>query len=211
MDQILEKLFESVPKVRLLRLFMHNQDRYFTFREIVERTQVKPSAARSALSKLVKITLVREKKIIVKSEGQKAALSPKKKKPEKQRKINAFIVNPDFWFLTELRDLVIKSSVASRKRLTRQVKTLGKVKLAAISGIFLNNDRSRTDLLIVGDDIGKRKVENLLIQLESELGKSISYTLMDTDEFKYRMNMYDRFLRDVFEFPHEKLINAILK
>ena len=48
---------------------------------------------------------------------------------------------------------------------------------------------------------------NFLIRTESELGKSVQHTLMDTEEFRYRLDMYDRFLRDILEYPHEKLIN----
>ena len=208
MEQLLEKLFESVPKVRLLRLFIQNPEAHFTFYDIVERTNTNPSATKKELAKLTKLTLVKEKNAVVREE--KINKQRKKKSSPPPKKIIVFSLNPDFWCLEELKDLVIKSSVASRKRLLRQVKALGKVKLAVISGMFLNNDNARTDLLLVGDDIGKRKLQNFLLQVESELGKSLSYTLMDTDEFKYRMNMYDRFLRDILEYPHEKLINKIL-
>ena len=69
----------------------------------------------------------------------------------------------------------------------------------------------KTDFLYtaLGDDISKRKLDNFLSNVESELGKTVSYTLMETDEFKYRMGMFDRFLRDIFEYPHEKLLNKL--
>ena len=208
MDQLLEKLFESIPKVRLLRLFMQNPDTQFTFPQIVDRTRVSPTSTRSELGKLERIRLIKEKESTIRLDPLKHPFS-KKKNPIRTKSIMTYFVNPDFPFLSELRDLVIKSSVASRKRLVSQIKALGRVKLAVISGVFINNDRARTDLLIVGDDIGRKRVENFLAQVESELGKSVSYTLMDLDEFKYRMNMYDRFLRDILEFPHEKLINKV--
>ena len=83
------------------------------------------------------------------------------------------------------------------------------VKLAVLAGVFLNHENSRTDLLIVGDDITKRKLDRFLLYIESELGRSIQYTLMDMDEFKYRMGMYDRFLRDILEYPHTTIIDRI--
>ena len=92
-------------------------------------------------------------------------------------------------------------------KLTRQMKSLGKVKLAVISGIFLSLENSRTDLLIVADGLQKSKLNRFLADLESELGKPIQHTIMETDEFQYRMDMYDRFLRDILEYPHEKVIN----
>ena len=131
------------------------------------------------------------------------------KRGARYKKAVIFQVNSDFPLLSELHDLVIKSSVASRKKLLQQIKSLGRVKLAVLSGVFINSDNARTDLLIVGDDIKKSKLENFLARTESELGKSVHHTLMDTDEFRYRLDMYDRFLRDILEYPHEKLINRL--
>ena len=114
--------------------------------------------------------------------------------------------------LPELRDLVSKASVITHGGLLRQIRGLGNVKLCVISGIFLNSngsDNSRTDLLLVGDRIKKGKLDNFLAGIESGLGKTLRYTLMDTEEFKYRLDMYDRFLRDILEYPHEKLINKL--
>ena len=200
MDQILEKLFESVPKVRLLRLFMHNPDEYLTVPDIVRRAQVRSFSVRRELNKLALAGIVKGKNIKIAVPGKRKAL---------YKKTKVFQVNKDFPLLSELRDLVVKSSVASRKRLLSQVKSLGRVRLAVLSGVFVNSENARTDLLLVGDDIRKGRLESFLARTESELGKSIQHTLMDTEEFRYRLGMYDRFLRDILEYPHEKLINRL--
>ena len=84
---------------------------------------------------------------------------------------------------------------------------MGKVKLAVISGVFIQSENSRTDLLIVADGIQKRKLDRFLAKTESEIGRTIHHTVMETEEFQYRMDMYDRFLRDILEYPHQKIIN----
>ena len=200
MDQLLEKLFESVSKVRIMRLFVQNPQNDFTLSNVSDRTKVKRKSAQNELIKLINVGLIR-KRIITN-------LNQKDQK-KKARKVIGYGINTNFPLLQELHDLIIRSSTASRKRLFTQVKRLGKVKLVVLSGIFLNTERSRTDILIVGDDVSKRKLENFLSTIESELGKTVSYTLMETDEFKYRMGMFDRFLRDIFEYPHEKLLNKL--
>ena len=200
MDQILEKIFESVPKVRILRLFMHNPEESYLLQDIAKRTQVRIPAARKELGKLIAAGVVKQK-------TAKIALPRKRKITYKKEKV--FQVNADFPLLSELRDLVVKSSVASRKNILRQIKGIGRVKLAVLSGVFINSDTARTDLLIVGDDIKKGRLESFLARTESELGKSVQHTLMDTEEFRYRLDMYDRFLRDILEYPHEKLINRL--
>ena len=203
MEQLMEKLFESTSKVRVMRLFIQNPETSFTFPKILQRTQIKKSSAKKELIKLTKIGLIETKIATIKKEE-----SPNGVK-EKSKKMQVYHLNQQFPLLNELHALMVKSSTTSRKKILNQIKKLGKVKLAILSGIFINSDRSRTDLLIVGDDISKKRLENFLVEVESELGKTLSYTVMDTDEFRYRMNMLDRFLRDIFEYPHEKLINKM--
>lgn len=211
MDNILEKLFESTPKIRVLRLLMQNSDQQFSLEQISSRAQVKPGQCRKELDKLLKIKLAKTKIVITKEKIVKKGKNKKKnlKYIIKTRKTQVFWVNREFEIYRELRELIAKSSVASHSRILKQLKKIGRVKLAILSGVLINHENSRTDILIVGDDITKRKLENFLANTESELGKSIQYTLMETDEFKYRLGMYDRFLRDILEYPHEKLINKL--
>lgn len=211
MEQFLEKLFESVPKARILRLFMQNQDRCFTLEEIIKRGGIKSGQTRKELLKFLRLGLLKKNTEVRREEIQKKSRS--KNKPRKivikTKRVRVFCTNPDFFVLRELQNMVVTSSVASRKKLFRQIKGLGNIKLAVISGVFINSDRARTDLLIVGDNIKKGKLERFLSQIESEIGKSLRYTTMNKSEFIYRLDMYDRFLRDILEYPHEKLINKV--
>ena len=148
-------------------------------------------------------------------------MSPAKKKKKRTRKKPAaraqrfsgkkYILTPDFEFLYELQDLILKSSPAQRDRMVRNINRLGRIKLAVISGIFLNKEQTEVgaDLLIVGDDIDRRKLKNFLINLEAEIGKEISFAMMDKEEFNYRLAMFDRFTRTMIEGPHDKLINKL--
>lgn len=88
---------------------------------------------------------------------------------------------------------------------------LGRVKLAVVSGVFLNEpDQPETsDLFIVGDDIDRQKLNRFLKYMEASMGKEIKFTLMDKDEFKYRHGMFDRFIRVLLEGPHEKLVDRL--
>ena len=73
----------------------------------------------------------------------------------------------------------------------------------------LNLDNSHADLLVVGDKIKSAKFDRFLKELEAEVGREINCALMTTKEFYYRYNMYDRFVRDILDFKHEKLINKL--
>lgn len=186
--EILEQLFDSPIKVKLLKLFFRNPEESFRLKEIVKRVKGDARVCRRQIKKLENINL----------------LSSRAKKG-----VKSYFVNPDFDFYKELKTLVLKSSPASRKKMLSRLRGLGMIKLALISGIFLNLENSRVDLLIVGDRIEKKKITNFLRDLEAEVGKEIDYVVFSTDDFNYRHDMFDRFLQDILEKPHEKLINKL--
>jgi hypothetical protein len=86
---------------------------------------------------------------------------------------------------------------------------MGKVKLFIASGIFLRDPDRTMDVMIVGDQLNRGIIDRNVKELESEIGKELRYAVFGTDEFMYRLNMYDKLLRDVLDYPHEKLINKI--
>ncbi|TSC69264.1 MAG: hypothetical protein G01um101466_106 [Parcubacteria group bacterium Gr01-1014_66] len=183
-----------------MRLFIQNGEALFALSDIVSRTQVSRESTHRELSKLLQVGLIKKKQVATDSKQGKRTATKKQER---------YILNPQFPVLEELRNLITRATTTSRKSILVHLKKIGKVKLAVLSGIFLSSERSRTDLLIIGDDLNKKRLDRFLGYIESELGKTITYTLMDTDEFKYRMQMFDRFLRDILEYPHEKLINKL--
>jgi len=186
--EILEQLFDSLVKVRLLKLFLRNPNDFFELSEIVKRIKSSAPACRSQINKLESISLIKSK--------------IKNKKKE-------YSINRDFDFYNELKTLVLKSSPASKKKILKRLKDLGRINLAILSGIFVNAENSRIDLLVVGDAIKQAKLSSFFNDLEAEIGKEIDYVLLSTKDFKYRYEMFDRFILDVLEKPHEKLINKL--
>ncbi len=126
-----------------------------------------------------------------------------------------YTLNPSFEFFTELRSLMLKSSPQEKEKMTQRVSSLGRVRLALISGIFLNDPDTASqyetpaDLFIVGDDIDRKRLRTFLVNLEAEVGSEVKLTIMDKEEFMYRYNMFDRFVRVLLEGPHEKIINKL--
>lgn len=117
--------------------------------------------------------------------------------------------NRDFIFYPELRSLVVKSNTLPECRSLHRIKGLGKVKLALISGVFLNYPKGRADLLIVGDELSRAKLKHLLESLEAEVGKEINYSVMNSEEFKYRTDMLDKFVMEFLESPYDEIICRI--
>lgn len=186
--EILEQLFDSPVKVRLLKLFLRNPAELFRLKDVSKRTKSDIRSCRQQVKKLENINLVNSK-----AKGR----------------IKVYFVNSGFDFYNELKTLVLKSSPASKDKLLQRLKSLGRIKLAVLSGVFINLDNSRVDLLVVGDGIKSKKLSGFLRDLEAEVGKEIDYVVFPTKDFTYRYDMFDRFIRDVLEKPHEKIINKL--
>lgn len=188
MSEILENLFGSKEKARLLRFFLQNPEPVFEFEEIISKNMIKSSRARAELNNLAKIRFV-----LKKSRGGKTA----------------YQLNQAFNFYPELKNLIAKSNVYPQCKSLARVGKLGNIKLAVISGVFINYAKSKADMIIVGDAVSKARLKNLMASLEAEIGREINFVLMTMDEFKYRLNMLDKFVLEFLEDPHEEVINKI--
>jgi len=184
----LEVLFDSPIRARILKMFLYAPERDFEIKIISKILNVKTALINKHLKTLSEIKFLKTKTI----GGKKF-----------------FRVNSGFNSYNELKELILRINPASKEKIIRQIISLGKIKLAVISGVFMNFENARADLMVVGDKIKLNKFNKFLRNLEAETGKEINYALMTAEEFQYRYGMYDRFVRDLLEFKHEKLINKL--
>ncbi|MFH0852670.1 MAG: hypothetical protein V1845_03645 [bacterium] len=194
-EQILETLFDSPVKVKLLKLFLRNPEKSFNMKDISEKTQAPFRSVSNEVDGLAGIGFLKDRRITKTKKGLPAG--------------TYFSVSPDFDFYHELRSLVLKSSPTSKEKILKKVLRLGRIRLLLLAGIFLNSDNSRLDLFIVGDNVNHRKLSQFLKDIESEIGKELAFAVMNSKEFYYRYHMFDRFVHDILEKPHEKLVNKL--
>lgn len=188
MSEILENLFGSRERARLLRFFLQNPEKEFNLKEISKRTMLNGKGAKKEVLSLAKIKFIL---------------------PRSRKGKNFYILNQNFNFYPELKNLIAKSNIYPQCKSLAKVKEVGNIKYAAISGVFINYHKSKADLVLVGEDIIRSRLRSLMNNLEAEIGKEINFVLMNSEEMKYRLNMLDKFLLEFFEGPHEELINKI--
>ena len=200
---LLEKLFGSHAFVKMLKLFYLNPEQVFPGYEVATRTHTKSESARRELRLLFDIGFIHKATQYVE------VPATEKEKKQRRRKVVGYMLDPSFQLLNELRDLVLTVVPISKQEITNRLRRVGRVKLVVLSGIFLKRGDSRIDMLIVGDGLKKGQIDMTLRSIESEVGKELSYALLETSDFKYRMGMSDKFVRDVFDYPHEVIIDKI--
>lgn len=205
----LGKLFSSNGLVKIMRLFLLNSGTPFESKDVALRSKTSASGARAELALLYSIGFI-SRKIFAKDLSQKNVKRAGKNPPKPIRKKTiGWVLNKDFVYLYALKVLLLNQDAVNKQGIIKRISGTGKIKLVVLSGIFLREDASRIDMLIVGDQINKKSLESALKHVESEVGKELSYAAMDTKEFHYRLGMYDKFIRDILDYPHEKLVDKI--
>lgn len=208
----MEKFLESVPKARVLRLLLQNPQRLFPLPEIAKKTRVSHAAAKRELRRFLEMGVAIEKRGVnagVSLPASEIEEPPKSAKRARAKSVISYGIHPSFGALEELRRFIAKTSGVSEKTVLQKIKALGKMKLVLIAGALIHQESSRTDLLVVGNQIPKNRLNEFLNEMELDIGKPLHYTVMSEEEFSYRRNMYDRFLRDVLESPHRILVNKL--
>ena len=193
---MLEHLFGSKTRTKLLTLFLHHPERPFYVRELTRTIDTQINAVRRELDNLGKIGMVK----VVPAPAEESG------KPGVRRKY--YMMDSSFPLQNEIRMLMMKSHLLMERKLNDEVASLGDVKYAALMGTFLGNSDAPVDLFLIGK-ISKAKAEAFIKKLEAELGFEVNFTCLEARDFSYRKDVGDRFLLNILESPKNVIINEI--
>ncbi len=196
----LQKLFGSPARVKLLRLFLMNPEGIFDIDDVSKRSKVALPPLRKEIKMLLEIGFIKERRYL--------KLVPEKNGKFIKKSRTGYGLHPKFPYITPLKALVTEISVG-RDDIAARFRGAGNIKVIVIAGIFLDEPDSRVDILIVGDKLNKPVIQNSLRHIEAELGKELSYSVMETPEFDYRYGIYDKFIRDILDYPHMVVVNKL--
>ena len=201
---ILSVIFGSEARVRIMRLFLFNQETNFDIGIISDKSKVKSNVAKKEVSVLEKAGLIKKKnfvKIVQKKRRGKII--------ETKIKAHGYYLNQDFSYITALKQLLIKTKTLEGGEIVKRLSRIGKLKLVIIAGVFTQDKDSRVDMFVVGNNINKSALNKTIKSIEAELGKELIYVCFETQDFQYRLGMYDKLIRDVLDYPHQVLLDKI--
>ncbi len=201
---ILEKLFGSAAKVKLIKLFLLNPEVAFDVAQASERSKVSRGIARKEIVNLEKIKFLRKKSYIKEFKRQK-----NRRMQISRKRTNGWTLDQKFPYIEPVKSFLSSINPFSHKDIIKRISRSGKIQLLIVSGIFIKNNDSRVDLLIVGDNLKQNQLDNTVKTIESEIGKEIRYAVFETSEFNYRYSMFDKLVRDILDFSHKKIINKL--
>lgn len=184
---MVEQLFGSKTRVKLLSLFYNNPGRPFYVREITRKIDEQINSVRRELANLLNIG-------IISSESANNRLY--------------YEMNPKFEYTEQLRSifttLPMKSAEPAMQetreedQIIKKLRTTGSISFAFLTGTFARETKTNIDIFIVGD-VNKARLAKVVSGLEEEMGRELNYSALTNEEYQYRLGLNDRFLTNVLE------------
>jgi hypothetical protein len=194
---MIEQLFGSKTRVKLLQLFYSNPNRSFYVREITRKIDEQINSVRRELANLLSVGLITSD-----SSNNKVY----------------YEVDQKYEYYPPLQEIfgggakTKKATKTSPKATTAttddsaDLKALGNVEVACLLGQFTRDETSGIDLLIVGN-VNQHALQKYIAELESQEGKELRYTVFSLDDFRYRLQIKDRFISNVLRSKKQVLVD----
>lgn len=189
---MIDALFGSKTRVKLLHLFLNNPGKSFYVREITRLIDEQINSVRRELSNMLEVG-------IITSDSADNKLY--------------YEVNQRYDYYVPLRAIFADENVqlaqSASKELgdwTGQIEDLGGVRIAVLAGVFVQGSVSKVDLLLVGTT-SPAKVQRFVKTIEKAEGREINYSLLSYDEFYYRYSLRDKFITEILNGKHVVLID----
>lgn len=189
---MVEQLFGSKTRVKLLQLFYSNPNRSFYVREITRKIDEQINSVRRELANLLSIGIISSD-----DTGNRLYYEVNQSYEYYQPLAEIFGGAAPAVEKKSAKKTVTKAAKAAPTNpVAESLKALGNVELALYTGQFTRDESSGIDFLLVGD-INQTQLNKYIAELEHKEGKEIRYTVMTLDDFKYRQQVKDRFIANV--------------
>ena len=196
---MVEQLFGSKTRVKLLHLFYENPNRSFYVREITRKIDEQINSVRRELANLLNIGIITSdssnNKVYYEVNQKYQYHAPLEeifghRKVRKAKKTVA-AKDVDATAASTVEEIEIPQSDEPA-----ELKLLGNVEIACLTGQFTRDETSGVDVMIVGS-VNLNALQRYVTELEVKEGKELRYTLFSLEEFRYRLQIKDRFVTNV--------------
>lgn len=189
---MIDALFGSKTRVKLLHLFLNNPGKSFYVREITRLIDEQINSVRRELANMLEVG-------VITSDSADNKLY--------------YQVNQRYEHYVALRAIfadeqIEKLSTPGEGALWHEtVATLPSLRLAVTAGVLVKGSTSTIDLLLVGD-IPAAKLKSTLQEIETLEGRELNYSVLSYDDFYYRLSVRDKFITEILGGKHHVLVDT---
>jgi hypothetical protein len=189
---MIDALFGSKTRVKLLNLFLNNPGRAFYVREITREVDEQINSVRRELANLVNVGVVRadssENKLYYEVDTAQKFYEP----------LRAMFSNDA---------AVADDTKVSSNAWAKKFNGVGDVRVVIFAGKLVHGSDSEVDVLVAGDGISPIKLKNAIKALEREAGGSLAFTSLGFNDFYYRLSVKDKFVTDILAAKHAVVLD----
>ena len=204
---MIEQLFGSKTRVKLLRLFFSNPNRSFYVREITRTVEEQINSVRRELANLLSLGLITSDSTNNKLyyevnqdyehyDALQAMFAEKPKKSSTKKTESPKSAAKK----AESKDTTAKNTDPKPETTEKSVELpearkwngAGNISGIAYSGAYTRDESAGVDILIIGDVV-LSKVESIITELEKDKNIELRYAVIDAEEWKYRGQVRDKF------------------
>ena len=188
---MVDSLFGSKTRVKLLYLFLNNPEKSFYVREITRMIDEQINSVRRELANMVSVGIVKQDAI--------------------DNKLY-YSVNEDYPYVKPLMVIFSDKNNDDKKPASASwedsIKRIRGLKIAITAGKLDIGSIASVDLLLVGDNMPAIAIKNLVKRIEKAKKSEINYAVMTYDDFYYRMSVKDKFIMDIIRNKHSVLVDT---
>jgi hypothetical protein len=194
---MIDKLFGSKTRVKLLHLFMNHPGQSFYVREITRLIDEQINSVRRELANMLEVGVITSDTADNKLYYQ---------------------VNQRYEFYTALRAIFAGESISAdqasavatdgvNEQEVAIVQAISGLRLAILSGVLVKGSTSSVDIVLVGN-VSTQKVRAAISMIEKLEGREINYTVLPYDEFYYRISVRDKFITEILAAKHSVVVDT---
>lgn len=192
---MIDTLFGSKTRVKLLHLFLNNPGKSFYVREITRLIDEQINSVRRELSNMLSVG-------IITSDTADNKLF--------------YEVNQRYDHYVPLRAIFSDKKISTTNAASdtasldwqHLIKDFSGLRVAVASGMLVGKSNNHgVDLLLVGD-VAASKLKKVIKDIEKIEGRELNYSLMAYDEFYYRLSVRDKFITEILNNNHTVLVDT---
>lgn len=180
MVMLLSDILDSGQPADLLAFLLVAPLRSFSAKELAARLHTTTARAQSAIRVL-------ERNNFVKSFTRNQA--------------KFYLLNVRHPQVASLREQCLAEQGPWPDELFSSLKKLGQLSGIFLSGVFVGRPELPVDMLLIGK-VSLSKLDSFLTATYKLTSHELNYSIMTREEFEIRRDTFDRFIKDIFDYPH---------
>jgi hypothetical protein len=188
---MIDALFGSKTRVKLLHLFLNNPGKSFYVREITRLIDEQINSVRRELSNMLGVG-------IITSDTSENKLY--------------YGVNQRYEHYVALRQIFADQPAKSVKPKNNEdwrpiLAQIPGTRIVIAAGVLVRGSASKVDLLIVGAPPAS-KIKSVIKSIERLEGRELTYSTLSYDEFYYRLSVRDKFITEILNSSHQIVVDT---